>query len=107
MKIIEKAKMPDGTDIQLEDWTEHNSNGSNVYGFEIGAYPVAKNTSDSTLIRSGDLFRLTISQNEFSNYTNEDVKADYEALKSGKKYLADLSEHFWNGKKDEYLLGMI
>lgn len=34
------------------------------------------------------------------------VKADFEALKSGEKRLEDLSEHFWNGEKDAYILGM-
>ena len=35
-----------------------------------------------------------------------DVRADFEALKSGKKSLEDLAAHFWNGKKDMWYLGM-
>ena len=41
------------------------------------------------------------------NYTNEDIKADFEALKSGQKSLEDFAGHIWNGKKDMNYLGMI
>lgn len=43
----------------------------------------------------------------YEKYTNEMVLADYENLKSGKKKLEDLSDRFWNGKKDMFLLGMV
>lgn len=44
MKVLEKALTPDGIEIQLEDWSEHNTaEYPNVYGFTIGAYPIAKN----------------------------------------------------------------
>ena len=105
-KIIEKTVMPDGTKIQIEDWrSENTKENPDLYGFQIGAYPIAKNSS--AWVKSGENFRLTISHNDTMNYTNEDVKADFEALKSGQKSLEDLSEHFWNGKKDMYYLGMI
>ena len=39
-------------------------------------------------------------------YTNDDVKNDFEALKTGSKTLEDLSEHFWYGRRDMYYLGM-
>ena len=97
MKVIERAMMPNGTKIQLEDWDG---------GFTIGAYPIAKNSSEYKWVESGTTFRLTISQNKYMNYTNDDVKADFEALKSGSKSLEDLAPHFWNGKKDMFLLGM-
>ena len=45
MKIIERATMPDGTEILLEDWFEHNTEQyPDLYGLMIGAYPIAKNT---------------------------------------------------------------
>lgn len=107
MKILERAIMPNGTEIQLEDWSEHNTaEYPNVYGFTIGAYPIAKNTSKNRLIQSRNKFRLTISSNPYMEYTNDDVKNDFEALKTGSKTLEDLSEHFWYGKKDMYYLGM-
>lgn len=98
MKIIEKATTPNGIKIQLEDWRE------NLYGFTIGAYPIAKNSS--YFIIKGKNFRLDISANKTTNYTNDDIKRDFEALKSGEKTLKDLASHFWNGKKDMYYLGM-
>jgi hypothetical protein len=107
MKVLEKALTPDGIEIQLEDWSEHNTaEYPNVYGFTIGAYPTAKNTGKYRWVQGGEKFRLSISQNKYKNYTNENVKADFEALKSGEKKLQDLSEYFWNGEKDMWYLGM-
>lgn len=106
IEVIEKAILTDGTEIYLEDWSSKNTEKyPDLYGFQIGAYPIAKN--GGRWIKSGEKFRLTISHNNLMNYTNEDVKADFEALKSGQKSLEDLSGHFWNGKKDMYYLGMI
>lgn len=107
MKVIERATMPNGIKIQLEDWSEHNSEEyPNLYGLQIGAYPVAKNTGKYRLIEGGQTFRLTISLNEYTGYSNKDVKSDFEALKIGEKSLEDLASHFWNGKKDMWYLGM-
>lgn len=106
MKIIEKATMPNGTEIQLEDWSEKNTaEYPDLYGLVIFAYPIAKNSSN--FIRSGEKFALVIPENKYHNYSNDDIRADFEALKSGEKSLEDLSEHFWNGRKDMFLLGMI
>lgn len=107
MKVIERAIMPDGTDIQLEDWSEHNTKEHpKLYGLTVGAYPISKNTSKYRLIQTRERFRLTISQNEYTGYTNNDVTTDYEFLKSGEKKLEDLSTRFWNGEKDMWYLGM-
>lgn len=108
MKVIECCTMPDGTKIQLEDWREDNTTEyPNLYGFIIGAYPIAKNTGKyCRWIERGKKFRVSISYNEYANYSNEDVKADYEALKTGSKKVEDLSKHFWNGQKDMWYLGM-
>lgn len=107
MKIIDKAIMKNGTKIQLEDWTEHNTTEfPDVYGLQIGAYPIAERTGKYCWIRGGEPFRLTISANKYMNYTNDDVKADFDALKEGRKTLEDLSAHFWNGKADMWYLGM-
>lgn len=99
--------MTDGTEIQLEDWTEKNTEKyPNLYGLTIGAYPIARNTGKYRWIESGKAFRLSISQNEYTGYTNDRVEADFEALKSGNKKLEDLSERFWNREKDMWYLGM-
>lgn len=107
MKVIEQAVMPNGTEIQLEDWSENNTREyPDLYGLAIGVYPIAKNTGKYRWIESGNKFRLQISMNQCRGYSNDDVKADFEALKSGEKSLEDLADHFWNGKKDMWFLGM-
>ena len=89
-KIIEKAVMPDGIAIQLEDWSENNiKEYPKLYGFMIGAYPIAKNDGKYGFVRKRDKFRLSISQSECRNYKRENVIADFEALKKGQKTLED------------------
>ena len=106
-QIIDRAAMPDGTKIQLEDWHNNNSKEyQNLYGYTIGAYPIVKNSGGLGWIRTGKKFRLSISRNEYAKYTNAMVLADYEALKNGNKTLADLREHFDNKEKDEFYLGL-
>lgn len=107
MKIIERAVMPNGTEIQLEDWRDKNTQEfSDLYGLTIGTYPIAKNTKKYRWVKSGEKFRLQISANQYRGYLNDNVRADFEALKSGEKSLEDLADHFWNGEKDMWLLGM-
>ena len=109
MQILDRSIMPNGTAIQLEDWSEHNTaEYPSLYGLQIGAYPIAKNSDDRYhLTQRGRPFRLTIAHNEYKGYTNEMIRADYEALKAGEKTLEDLAEYFWDGKKDMYYLGII
>lgn len=108
MHVVDRAVMPDGIKIQLEDWHDENTKECpDLHGYTIGAYPIAKNTDKWGLIRKGKTFRLGIAQNKYRNYTDENVLSDYEALKIGYKTLADLREYFWYGKKDEFYLGLI
>lgn len=107
MKVIERAVMPNKTEIILEDWSDKNTpEYPDLYGLQIGAYPVAKNTGKWGWVKNNERFRLSIHSNEYQNYTNDDVKADFETLKSGEKSLEDLAAHFWNGEKDMWYLGM-
>ena len=107
MKVLEKTAMSNGTEIQLEDWRENNTKEyPDLYGLVIAVYPIAKNTGKYRWIESGDKFRLQISMNQYRGYSNDDVKADFEALKSGEKSLEDLADYFWNGEKDMWFLGM-
>ena len=99
MKIISKGRMPNGVKIQLEDWSEDT-------GLMIGAYPIALVTDKYEWVRAGELFRLSISENKYAGYTNEMVANDYNELILGTKKLEDLADHFWNGEKDKWLLGM-
>lgn len=95
MKILEKSAMPNGTEIQLEDWDGKLS---------IGAYPTAKNGYG--FVKYGDVFRLTISENHYIGYKNDDVRTDFEKLKSGEKQLEEMERLFWNGKRDAVMLGI-
>ena len=107
MKIIRKDIMRNGTKIQLEDWSDHNTpDYPDLHGLTIGAYPIAINSGAYGLVCSGQAFRLHIATNNFANYSSDDVAADYEALVNGTKSLEDLSAHFWNGDKDKWYLGM-
>ena len=107
MKIIERAIMPDGTNILLEDWSDKNTEQfPDLYGLTIAAYPIAKNTGKYGWIRSGEEFRLSISQNKYTGYSNDDARTDFEALKNGTKSLKDLTVHFNNREKDMWYLGM-
>lgn len=106
-KIIDSAVLLDGTKIQLEDWhSENTEKYPDLHGYTIGAYPIAKNTSRSGWIRKGETFRLGIARNEYANYTDDMVLADYEALKNGTKTLADLKAHLWNHQRDCFVLGL-
>ena len=107
MKVIDCTTMSDGTEVLLEDWSDKNTEQfPDLYGLTIGAYPIAKNTGKYGWIRSGETFRISISQNKYQNYSNDDVRLDFEALKNGIKTLEDLAVHFWNGEKDMWYLGM-
>ena len=106
MKVLEKFTMSNGVEVQLEDWHDKNTPGyPNLYGFTIAAYPVALR-SGKYWITAGDKFRLQISHNPYNGYTEGKVLADFEALKRGEKSLEDLSDHFYNGEKDKWYLGM-
>lgn len=107
MKVIERAIMSDGTEILLEDWSDKNTEQfPDLYGLTISAYPIAQRTGKYRLIEAGKTFRISISQNKYTDYSNDDVRADFEALKNGTKTLEDLAVHFWNGEKDMWYLGM-
>lgn len=108
MHVIERAIIPDGVKIQLEDWHENNTKEyPDLHGYTIAAYPYAKNTGKYGIIRSGEIFRISVSMNKYANYTDDMVLVDYEALKNGTKTLADLRKRFWNGERDEFYLGLI
>ena len=109
MKVVERATMPDGTKILLEDWSDKNTEQfPDLYGLQIGAYPIRKGYCKwfGWFGKPAERFRLTISQNKYTSYSNNDVREDFEALKNGIKSLEDLAAHFWDGEKDMWYLGM-
>ncbi len=99
MKLVEFSKMPDGTEIQLEDWSDSYPG---LFSLRIVVYPIAERTVRYRWIEGGRKFRL-----DLSRYENDDeVRADYDALKSGAKKLQECANRFCNGKRDMWILGM-
>lgn len=104
-KILRRDVLPDGTKIQLEDWSPCNTKEfPNLYGYTIGAYPIAK--GDTWFIRRGKTFRLTISHNPYADYTGDKILQDYDDLLNGNKTLEDLAEHYYDTTKAKYLMGI-
>jgi hypothetical protein len=98
-KIVSRNTMPDGTKIQIEDWKEVYPDIEKTV--MIAVYPIAKN--DSYWIRKGESFRLQISRS-FSS--DKEVECIYQGLIDGVIKLEDLSEHYYNGDKDKFYMGM-
>jgi hypothetical protein len=100
MKVLDRAVTPDGTKIQIEDWKETYS-FCNIY--DIGTYPIAKNTSKYRWVEGGKEFRLTLTR--FNS--NEESKQAFADLISGAKTITDFADHFYNRDKDKYYMGLI
>lgn len=98
MKVLKRAKMPDETVIQLEDWREDFLFEKTL---EIGAYPKAKNVSKNGIIRVNENFRLNLVG--FKN--DEETKGIFNKLEKGTIKLEDLQEHFYN-LEDKFYLGI-
>ena len=95
-KIRATAKMMDDTPIQLEDWSDVFPTRPE-WAWVIGAYP-----NSVSFGRKGRPFRLTISFE-----TDADAVGAFEKLHRGEATLADYRDKFWNGRQDEYRLGLI
>ena len=100
MKVLERAKMPDGTDIQIEDWRENYGSQKTL---TIAAYPLAKRQGRYGWVRLNEKFRLDLSRG-FSS--DREVMLIYKALQNGEITLEELHEHYWNGDKDRYYMGL-
>lgn len=86
MQIIEKAIMPDGTKIQIEDWSKDYSCYAECG--TIGAYPIAQMSGDRPFEpERGRTFRMSINFD-----TKEEARKCFEQLKSGEKQLIDFAE---------------
>ena len=100
MKIVDKGVMPDGTKIQIEDWSMDYD--SQTYGSTVAAYPVATETtylpSGIQYPKKGKTFRLDL---EFGS--NEETKAAFDELQAGRKDLVDYKENAYNRKLYESL----
>lgn len=100
MKIINKATMPDGTKIQLEDW-------SNDYPFyapcaHIAAYPISKFSRERVkgweYPKRNHNFRLN-----FYFDTNNSAELAFLSLINGNKGLNDFSEYVQDKELLQYI----
>ena len=93
--IREKAVMPDGTEIQLENWEDEFPSSPTLW-WAVGAYPIAKHSSGRLFgPRRNCQFRLTI-----SFHTEAEALECMRRLESGDAELLDYREKFWNGERD-------
>jgi len=99
VKIIKKSKMPDGTDIQIEDWKDVYEL-MNIYS--IATYPKARNTSKYGFIKNNEKFRLELTRFK----SNEQAEQIFKQLEQGSITLNELSNHFLDIHRDMYYLGM-
>lgn len=92
MKVLERAKTPQGIDIQIEDWTEDYSCFDTL---SIAAYPKSERMPKSrkSYVTPGETFRVSINRG-FTN--NEDVRKAFEELKQGVKTVKDFANQFWD-----------
>lgn len=103
--VIDEAVTPDGIKIQLKDFTDEYYL-PDYYGMIICFQTVAKNTfpkGKGWYAQKDKKFSSCVYSR--GNYTKDMLKADYEALKNATKTLADLKNHFWNHKRDCFVLG--
>lgn len=75
MKVLQRGQMPDGTEIQIEEWSENYS--FYAYGSMVAAYP--KN-------RYGEKVRA-----DKTFESAEEAEKAFSALKNGDKTLADFN----------------
>lgn len=108
-EIIKKATMPDGTDIQIEDWSTiyscYTKNGT------LAAYPISKwNCVGDFAPKIGKKFRA-----EFEFHNEKECKKAFDNLISGNASLLDyIDKYEVNGvhskeEKEDYYkcLGLI
>lgn len=100
MRIINKAVMPDGTKIQLEDWSDD-------YPFyapcaHIAAYPMSRfskvRVKGWEYPKRGNNFRLN-----FYFDTNNSAELAFLSLVNGKNGLKDFSEYVENKELLQYI----
>lgn len=87
MKILQKGKMQDGTDIQIEEW--HENYNFVPYGSTLASYPLSKISLEGQFAPKGNE-RCRIA---FSFESEEEAKQVFDNLLNGKSNLADYKEN--------------
>lgn len=96
MQVIERAKTPNGIDIQIEDW--HKDYYFMAEASTVATYPVATKTDYTSKLeypRANESFRLAI---RFNN--KEAAKQCFDNLKNGTKTIKD---YYINFDRKEYI----
>lgn len=84
--MLERAVMPDGTGIQINDWSENYS--CDAYGSELAAYAISKNTCKGPFApKVNEKWRFGFIFN-----SHEECKEAFEKLKTGEAVLKDYAE---------------
>jgi hypothetical protein len=83
MKVIETVTMPNGTDIQIEEWNE--TYNFMPYASKLATYPISKMSRGLYFgPRGGEYYRFSF---DFENA--EECKKAFDLLKEGKAQLKD------------------
>ena len=87
MKVIEKGIMPDGTEVQIEDWNENYS--SIPYGSTIASYPISKMSHKGHFSPKGnEKYRFAF---DFKSF--EETREAFCNLVSGNKVLTEFKRN--------------
>ena len=100
MKVLERATTPNGTKIQIEDWTQDYDCFKTL---SIATYPIATRkpiTTEIPFFEMNKPFRVDINRDWKSN---DEVKKAFEELKNGTKNILDFGKHFWDSWNVECL----
>jgi len=90
MKVLERGNMPNGTDIQIEEWNENYDFFS--YGSTIGSYPKSKMSHEGAFSPKGNM----IYRFQFDFKSAKEAKEAFENLKNGITQLADYKDKMYN-----------
>lgn len=93
MKVLKTGTMPEGTHIQIEDWSDDYN--FVPYGNMLASYPKSKATHEGQYSPKGnEIYRFSF---EFNS--NEDAEKMFSDLLNGGKELSDLKAFL---KESEY-----
>jgi len=92
MKVLEKGIMPDGTNIQIEEWHENYS--FMPYGSTLASYPKSKVSHEGAFAPKGnEKYRFSFN---FKSY--DEAQQAFINLTNGIKTLSDFKSNIYNPK---------
>lgn len=92
MKVLKTDIMPDGTQIQVEEWNENYS--FMPYGSTIASYPKSKMSHEGCFAPKGnEIYRFSFNFN-----SSEEADQIFFELVKGQKVLADLRQYMYDPK---------